>query len=88
MPRYSVAVFVDGCFWHGCPSHGTRHFRGPTRHAGRARSRPIWRGTPGTPKPQERPDGPWYASGSRSGRTPGGLPSASPTLHAATSLSP
>lgn len=22
-------MFVDGCFWHGCPSHGTRHFRGP-----------------------------------------------------------
>lgn len=19
----SVAVFVDGCFWHGCPEHGT-----------------------------------------------------------------
>jgi len=19
-----VAVFVDGCFWHGCPIHGTR----------------------------------------------------------------
>ncbi|MFD1505741.1 very short patch repair endonuclease [Georgenia yuyongxinii] len=19
-----VAVFVDGCFWHGCPNHGTR----------------------------------------------------------------
>ena len=19
-----VAVFVDGCFWHGCPKHGTR----------------------------------------------------------------
>jgi DNA mismatch endonuclease (patch repair protein) len=19
-----VAVFVDGCFWHGCPAHGTR----------------------------------------------------------------
>jgi DNA mismatch endonuclease (patch repair protein) len=18
-----VAVFVDGCFWHGCPKHGT-----------------------------------------------------------------
>jgi DNA mismatch endonuclease (patch repair protein) len=18
-----VAVFVDGCFWHGCPQHGT-----------------------------------------------------------------
>ena len=25
-----VAVFVDGCFWHGCPKHGTRprHNRG------------------------------------------------------------
>lgn len=22
-PRLRVAVFVDGCFWHGCPSHGT-----------------------------------------------------------------
>lgn len=20
--RYRVAVFVDGCFWHGCPDHG------------------------------------------------------------------
>jgi DNA mismatch endonuclease (patch repair protein) len=22
--RQRVAVFVDGCFWHGCPDHGTR----------------------------------------------------------------
>lgn len=22
-PRARVAVFVDGCFWHGCPSHYT-----------------------------------------------------------------
>lgn len=22
--RQRVAVFVDGCFWHGCPEHGTR----------------------------------------------------------------
>jgi DNA mismatch endonuclease (patch repair protein) len=22
-PRQQVAVFVDGCFWHGCPTHGT-----------------------------------------------------------------
>jgi len=22
--RERVAVFVDGCFWHGCPKHGTR----------------------------------------------------------------
>lgn len=28
--RAKVAVFVDGCFWHSCPEHGTR----PTRNAG------------------------------------------------------
>lgn len=22
--RRKVAVFVDGCFWHSCPKHGTR----------------------------------------------------------------
>ena len=22
--RVRVAVFVDGCFWHGCPGHGTQ----------------------------------------------------------------
>lgn len=22
--RERVAVFVDGCFWHGCPRHGTQ----------------------------------------------------------------
>lgn len=22
-PRARLAVFVDGCFWHGCPRHGT-----------------------------------------------------------------
>jgi DNA mismatch endonuclease (patch repair protein) len=22
--RQRVAVFVDGCFWHGCPEHGRR----------------------------------------------------------------
>jgi DNA mismatch endonuclease, patch repair protein len=22
-PKQRVAVFVDGCFWHGCPEHGT-----------------------------------------------------------------
>ena len=21
--RAKVAVFIDGCFWHGCPMHGT-----------------------------------------------------------------
>ncbi|MDP9383883.1 MAG: very short patch repair endonuclease [Actinomycetota bacterium] len=23
-PRARVAVFLDGCFWHGCPDHGTQ----------------------------------------------------------------
>ena len=23
-PRARVAVFVDGCFWHGCPQHATQ----------------------------------------------------------------
>ena len=21
-PKERIAVFVDGCFWHGCPEHG------------------------------------------------------------------
>jgi DNA mismatch endonuclease (patch repair protein) len=28
-PRQRLAVFVDGCFWHGCPEHCRR----PTRNA-------------------------------------------------------
>ena len=23
-PRKKLAVFLDGCFWHGCPIHGTQ----------------------------------------------------------------
>lgn len=23
--RARIAVFIDGCFWHGCPEHGRRH---------------------------------------------------------------
>jgi DNA mismatch endonuclease, patch repair protein len=22
-PKSKVAIFIDGCFWHGCPTHGT-----------------------------------------------------------------
>lgn len=22
-PRQKIGVFVDGCFWHGCPDHAT-----------------------------------------------------------------
>lgn len=29
-PRRRVAVFVDGCFWHGCPVHRTH----PARNSG------------------------------------------------------
>ena len=25
-PRARVAVFIDGCFWHGCPEHGRSSF--------------------------------------------------------------
>ncbi|MGY4909215.1 very short patch repair endonuclease [Micromonospora aurantiaca (nom. illeg.)] len=28
-PGPAVAVFVNGCFWHGCPQHGPSQFRGP-----------------------------------------------------------
>jgi len=27
--RQRVAVFVDGCFWHGCPQHGTQSRSNP-----------------------------------------------------------
>ena len=27
--RYKVAVYIDGCFWHGCPDHATS----PSRNA-------------------------------------------------------
>jgi DNA mismatch endonuclease (patch repair protein) len=23
-PSIKIAIFVDGCFWHGCPIHGTQ----------------------------------------------------------------
>ncbi len=29
-PGAHVAVFVDGCFWHGCPVHGTWPATNPT----------------------------------------------------------
>lgn len=22
-PKRKIAIFIDGCFWHGCPVHGT-----------------------------------------------------------------
>ena len=37
-----VAVYIDGCFWHGCPTHGTKPkknaaYWGPKLEANRAR---------------------------------------------------
>jgi DNA mismatch endonuclease (patch repair protein) len=30
LPSRRIAVFVDGCFWHGCPVHGRKlPWRGP-----------------------------------------------------------
>jgi len=26
-PRQKVAVFIDGCYWHSCPQHGTKAAR-------------------------------------------------------------
>ena len=36
-PRERVAVFVNGCFWHGCPEHGTW----PKRNAGYWRAKVL-----------------------------------------------
>ena len=30
-----VAIFVDGCFWHGCPEHYTVPYEMPRSGAGR-----------------------------------------------------
>ena len=27
--KQRIAVFVDGCFWHGCPTHGTQSRSNP-----------------------------------------------------------
>lgn len=40
--RVRIAVFIDGCFWHGCPTHGTsparnRDYWGPKLDRNRAR---------------------------------------------------
>ncbi len=37
LPRWRLAVFVDGCFWHGCTQHGPKRFRGPNAELWRAK---------------------------------------------------
>jgi DNA mismatch endonuclease (patch repair protein) len=26
-PKQRLAIFIDGCFWHGCPAHGRREWQ-------------------------------------------------------------
>jgi DNA mismatch endonuclease, patch repair protein len=45
-PGAKVAVYVDGCFWHGCPDHGTMpkansDFWGPKLARNQERDREI-----------------------------------------------
>ena len=37
VPRLNLAIFVDGCFWHGCPDHG----KIPESHHGYWRSKIV-----------------------------------------------
>jgi DNA mismatch endonuclease (patch repair protein) len=44
--RSRVAVFVDGCFWHGCPEHGNMpkantHYWGPKLARNQARDHRV-----------------------------------------------
>jgi DNA mismatch endonuclease (patch repair protein) len=32
-PKTKVAVFIDGCYWHGCPDHPRTPTRGPNKAA-------------------------------------------------------
>ena len=36
-PTEKLVVMVDGCFWHGCPEHGMREFKGPNGDAWRTK---------------------------------------------------
>ena len=45
-PKHKLAVFVDGCFWHGCPKHGVqpkgnRQFWLTKLEANKARDRKV-----------------------------------------------
>ncbi|MDR6174294.1 DNA mismatch endonuclease (patch repair protein) [Nocardioides zeae] len=36
-PASRTALFIDGCFWHGCPEHGVKDFRGPNAERWRSK---------------------------------------------------
>lgn len=47
-PKLKLAVFVDGCFWHGCPKHGVqpkgnKEFWTTKLEANKARDRKVTR---------------------------------------------
>ena len=35
-PKLKLAVFVDGCFWHGCPKHASKSNAKPGRRSRRS----------------------------------------------------
>jgi DNA mismatch endonuclease (patch repair protein) len=40
LPGRHLAIFVDGCFWHGCPRHGRKaEWRGPNADLWREKMR-------------------------------------------------
>ena len=47
-PKLKLALFIDGCFWHACPTHGTlpksnRPFWDAKLHRNRTRDRQVSR---------------------------------------------
>ena len=58
LPSRRVAVFVDGCFWHGCPEHGRKTpWTGPTRSSGPTRCAATPSGTGGPRNWHKNTDG-------------------------------
>lgn len=41
LPRYRLAVFIDGCFWHSCPEHGRAIKTGPNSSLWKAKMESI-----------------------------------------------
>ncbi|MEU9685382.1 hypothetical protein [Amycolatopsis japonica] len=62
LPRYRLAVFVDGCFWHGCPAHSPAQFRGP--NGGNGNWRPTANATDETTRLRRRRAGRYSGYGS------------------------
>ncbi len=66
--RQRIAVFVDGCFWHGCPHHWTRPASNTAWWLEKIKGN---KGTTPRPRRSHPPGGQWFESGSTSRRVPG-----------------